>query len=73
MKFPDIPEQYRGDFPDFFWDWWRSLRTFIRRGFTTAGDITLLTADAGVILVSPNGTKYKVTVDDGGTLQVNAV
>lgn len=73
MKFPDIPEQYRGDFPDFFWDWWRQLRSFVRRGFTTSGDVTLLTADAGIILVSTNGTKYKVTIDDTGALVITPV
>ena len=73
MLFPNIPEQYRSQFPDFFWDWWRELRKFIKRGFTTSGDVTLLTAEAGVILVSPNGTRYKVTVDNAGALVVTAV
>lgn len=30
-------------------------------------------ADAGVVLRSPNGTRYRVTVDDAGTLGTTAL
>jgi len=73
MLFPGIPERYRDQFPDFFWDWWRDLKRFITTEFTTTGSITLLTASAGIILVSPDGTKYKVTVNDAGALVITAV
>ena len=37
------------------------------------GDIELDEATRGIILKSPNGTKYKVTVDNAGNLAVTAV
>ena len=36
------------------------------------GDIELDEATRGIILKSPNGTKYKVTVDNAGNLAVTA-
>lgn len=36
-------------------------------------DIELTTADSGIILKSPNGTKFKLTVDDNGTLTTEKV
>jgi hypothetical protein len=36
------------------------------------GDIELDEATRGIILKSPNGTKYKVTVDNAGNLSVTA-
>ncbi len=37
------------------------------------GDIELDEANRGVILKSPNGTRYKLTVDNAGNLAVTAV
>ena len=36
------------------------------------GDVELLTTSAGIIMKSPDGTRYKVTVSNGGTLTVTA-
>ena len=37
------------------------------------GDMELDEASRGIILKSPNGTRYKLTVDNGGSLVVTAV
>jgi len=39
----------------------------------SAADYESTTAGGGVILKSPDGTRYKVTVANGGTLTVTAV
>ena len=38
----------------------------------TSGNLELTTASTGVILKSPNGTRYKVTVTNAGSLSVAA-
>ena len=38
----------------------------------TSGNLELTTASTGVILKSPNGTRYKVTVTNAGNLSVAA-
>ena len=40
---------------------------------TASGDIEATDSTKGVILKSPDGTRYRVTVANGGTLQVTAV
>lgn len=42
-------------------------------GATDRSNAFEVTKDGGMILKSPNKTKYKITVDDTGTLQINAV
>lgn len=67
MIFPDIPEQYRSQLPDFFWNWYRDLKKLIRREFTTAGDVTLIKAGDGIILTNAAGTVTKrVRLNDLG-------
>lgn len=39
----------------------------------TGGDVYLASAGTGVVLTSPNGSCYKVTVDNAGAMQTNAV
>jgi hypothetical protein len=39
----------------------------------TNGDIEVETIASGLILKSPDGTRYRVTVANGGTLSVAAV
>lgn len=39
----------------------------------SAGEAEVLTAGSGVILKSPNGTRYRVTVADTGTLTTTAI
>jgi hypothetical protein len=39
----------------------------------SAGDVEVDTIAKGVILKSPDGTRYRVTVANGGTLSVAAV
>lgn len=39
---------------------------------TTAGEFESLVAGAGVVLRSPNGTRYRITVDNAGALSVAA-
>ena len=59
--------------------WWagasgdgRKIET-TETGVTVTGDIDLSTASTGVILTSPNGTRYKLTVDNSGNLTTTAV
>lgn len=42
-------------------------------GVTQAGDVEVVNATAGVILKSPNGTRYRVTVSDAGVLTTTAI
>ena len=37
------------------------------------GDVEIEFSDSGFILTSPNGTKYRITVDNDGTLQTDEV
>ena len=38
-----------------------------------AGDLSLLDSGAGMVLTSPNGTEYKITVANDGTITSTAV
>lgn len=40
---------------------------------SAAGNVELPTAGTGVIMKSPNGTRYRLTITDGGTLKIAAV
>jgi hypothetical protein len=40
---------------------------------SAAGDIAVATSLQGVILVSPNSTRWKITVNDDGTLSTTAL
>ena len=42
-------------------------------GIEVTGDVEVTNSSDGLILKSPNGTKYRVTVSNGGTLSVSAV
>jgi hypothetical protein len=39
----------------------------------TSGDVELTTASRGIILKSPNGTRYLVNINDSGELTTSAV
>lgn len=45
----------------------------VNGGASVTSDISLPTASSGIILTSPNGTKYKLTVDNDGSLTTTAV
>lgn len=40
---------------------------------TFAGDITLFNVSTGIILTSPNGFNYRITVEDGGQITTTIV
>jgi len=42
-------------------------------GVEVTGDVEVTNSSDGLILKSPNGTRYRVTVSNGGTLSVSAV
>jgi len=42
-------------------------------GVTVTGDLEIANSSDGIILESPDGTRYRVTVANGGTLSVSAV
>ena len=46
----------------------RRIINRILAGFTTENDIEITDDAKGLILVSPNGTRYRVTVDNSGNL-----
>jgi hypothetical protein len=73
VPFPEMPPQLRETFPPSFWNWWQAFRVFLTTSFFTSGSVTLITASKGVQLVSPNGTKYLVTVDNAGNLVTTLV
>ena len=72
--FPDMPAGLRGFFPDAFWTgWWQPFKSFILSGFNTKGDVELTVAGKGIILVSPSGDKFKITISDAGTTVISPV
>ncbi len=48
-------------------------RTRLRGVVETNNDFESITAGSGVILKSPNGTRYRITVDDSGAIKATAV
>ena len=67
MKFPEIPPQLRSTFPEFFWNWWQSFRSFMVGGLETSGDFTAGVAGKGVVLTNAAGTVTKrVRLNDIG-------
>lgn len=50
-----------------------SSDAFIQNKPTIPTAVSDLTKDGGIVLKSPNGTKYKITVADDGTLSTTAV
>jgi len=46
--------------------------TFVEKAFITKTDLELTTASGAVILKSPDGTRYKITVANGGAISVGA-
>lgn len=53
----------------------RQIEDALARAAEQSGssDIEITSSSSGVILTSPNGTSYRVTVDDAGTLTTTAV
>ena len=47
--------------------------TFDANGNTLRSNALEITKDGGIVLKSPNGTRYKITVADDGTLSTAAV
>ncbi len=45
----------------------------VARNITATGDFETSTASSGLFLTSPNGTRYRLTVDDSGNLTTTAV
>ena len=50
-----------------------TIATFTSTGSTFPSDIETTSSSKGLILKSPDGTRYRVTVANGGTLSVSAV
>ena len=46
---------------------------FASSGAITRGNAFEVTSDGGVILKSPNGTRFKIAVDDTGSITTSAV
>jgi hypothetical protein len=74
MGFLNIPAGlgplFQKNFPG-FWEWLTTtLEPLIATRLATQGDVRLLTAGKGIYLISPNGTKYYVTVSNAGALVV---
>ena len=44
-----------------------------QRGNITRSNAFEVTKDGGVVLKSPNGTRYKIAVDDSGTLSITPI
>ncbi len=67
---PGLGPKFRTEYPG-FWEWLTGkLEPFIETKFASKGDVTLLTAGKGLHLVSPDGSKYYVTVTNVGALVV---
>ena len=50
-----------------------NIATFTSTGSTYPSDIETTSSSKGLILKSPDGTRYRVTVANGGTLSVSAL
>ena len=46
---------------------------WITNRFDTAGDVTVLTVGRGVVLTSSSGQRWRVTIDNAGTLHTTAI
>jgi hypothetical protein len=66
--FPELPGELRSNFPNSFWNWWQALRTWLLSGFATQGSIEITTIGKGLILRSPNGSRWQITVDNTGAV-----
>lgn len=62
---PELIKNIDQQFPG-FQNWYTLLMTFLKTKFDTQGDIRFLVAAKGIFIISPNGTKYKATVDNTG-------
>lgn len=68
MRLPDPPDRYS---PDLARETNRALESEDSRNLKRGRDIEM--QDGRVILKSPNGTRYAITVDNAGALSTTAV
>ena len=71
--FPELPSELQQTFPSSFWFWWQAFRSYLLSEFVTQGDVEVSTAASGVILRSPDGNRWRVTVSNVGALVVTAL
>jgi hypothetical protein len=71
--FPELPGELRQVFPKSFWSWWQAFRSYLLSEFVTQGDVEVSTASSGIVLKSPDGTRWRVTVTNAGVLVVTAL
>lgn len=71
--FPEMPPQLRTTFPASFWNWWQAWRTYMLTALFTNGDMTFTKTGIGPILRSPNGTKFRLIVQDDGSVHSTPV
>lgn len=71
LNVPKEPERY----PAYLLNNFRRIADALRRvpSFVGDDDIEITTSTAGIILTSPNGTRYRVTVSDAGALVTTAL
>lgn len=76
-KTPNLPEFGSRDYPHRFHQRLdkilRDVLLVFSSIYRTSEDIEIIDSSKGVILRSPNGTRWRVTVDDAGTLNTAAL
>lgn len=66
--FPELPPELRPLFPERFWNWWQSFKSYLLTNLFTQNDITILASGKGIILKNAAGTVTKrVRLNDAGT------
>ena len=58
---PEMPSELRGQMPEAFWSWWQAFRAY------------LLTEGTEIVLKSPDGTRWQISVSDGGIVTTTAL
>ena len=50
-----------------------NLQTITDRGNTTTNDIEITNNQRGIIIKSPDGTRWRISIDNGGHLTVESL
>lgn len=51
--------------------WWQAFKVYMMTNLFTQGNIRIMTDGKGVVMPSPDGQLWLVTVDNGGAVSVD--
>ena len=58
---PEMPPELQAQLPEAFWGWWQAFRAY------------LLTEDTALVMKSPDGSRWQISISDGGAVVVTAL